>query len=394
MKRIDALFVLLDVGLTLDNSAVFQSQFLDQAIALNKMGFRVAVICHYGDLRKFDTLIGDRTKENDIDVFSFSDAGFLSNLTRMVLLLRQIKKEYQVNHAYVRSIWGGVALLLSSPMKRFKYVYDVRGDVVDEAIAVGNNKLKVTIYEMLERLGVKYAENVSAVTTKLSDSIAKRVNMNNRPYVVPSCIDVDAISVDERIVLEHREKLGYSIDDVVLVYSGGLSHYQKVPEMIELWREIFESDPRVHFLLITNSSPHSLPPSIGDLDCFGSRLKCMSLSRSDLFRVLSCADIGFLLRDSRELNKAASPVKFAEYIASGLAIVTSPTIGDLSGYVTESSVGVLIKPLVDSRDISLVCEFIDAVRKDRDLYRKRSYALAKEKYDWSSYRDVYNKWYQ
>ena len=122
MNRIDVLFVLLDVGLTLDNSAVFQSQVFDQVIALNKMGYRVAVACHYSDPVKFNTIIGNMAKENGVEVFSLSDRGLFSNLTRMVLLLRRIKHEYRVNHAYVRGLWGALVLLLSSPLKRFQYL--------------------------------------------------------------------------------------------------------------------------------------------------------------------------------------------------------------------------------------------------------------------------------
>ena len=38
--KIDILAVILDVGLTVDNSAVFQSQVIDQLIALKEMGYK------------------------------------------------------------------------------------------------------------------------------------------------------------------------------------------------------------------------------------------------------------------------------------------------------------------------------------------------------------------
>ena len=53
--------------------------------------------------------------------------------------------------------------------------------------------------------------------------------------VIPSCIDYSKFEVIEEEILLKRQKLGISEDETVLIYSGGLSHYQKVPEMLELW---------------------------------------------------------------------------------------------------------------------------------------------------------------
>ena len=47
--KIDILAVILDVGLTVDNSAVFQSQVIDQMIALKKMGYESWPLCVYSD---------------------------------------------------------------------------------------------------------------------------------------------------------------------------------------------------------------------------------------------------------------------------------------------------------------------------------------------------------
>ena len=133
-----------------------------------------------------------------------------------------------------------------------------------------------------------------------------------------------------------KTKLGISKDETVLLYSGGLSHYQKVPEMLELWLKLNNDFKKIKFILLTNSDPHSLPSDVVGLDQFGSVLQIHNLPRSEVFSVLCVADIAFLLRDDRDLNRVASPVKFAEYIASGLAVIGSPNTGDTSKLIEEN----------------------------------------------------------
>ena len=48
-KKMDVLAVILDAGLTVDNSAVFQSQVIDQLVALKEMGYQVGLLCVYSD---------------------------------------------------------------------------------------------------------------------------------------------------------------------------------------------------------------------------------------------------------------------------------------------------------------------------------------------------------
>ena len=49
-----------------------------------------------------------------------------------------------------------------------------------------------------------------------------------------------------------------------------------------------------------------------------------------------------MLRDYRGLNKAASPVKFPEYLACNLKVVASPGIGDVSDCIIKNDCGILI----------------------------------------------------
>ena len=109
--------------------------------------------------------------------------------------------------------------------------------------------------------------------------------------------------------------------------------------------------------------------------------------------MLCIADIAFFLRDDRDLNKASSPVKFAEYIASGLAVVGSPSTGDTSNQIKENNLGMLISTddLYDQYDE--LFEFIKVFKVNKKSYFERCTKLAKSDYDWKSHRENFSKIY-
>lgn len=390
-RDIDVLAVLLDVGLTLENSAVFQSQVADQFIALAGMGYAVGIIAIVDDGQRFDEVIGDRLRAAGVEIFPVADRGFLRSIVDMARALRTLRRDHGVRCAYVRGLWGPLVIALANPFSRLPYVYDVRGALADESRAVGAVRMKQRVYAGLEAWGIRRATRVSAVTRGLA-AVVEEAHRVGAIEVVPCCVDIASASVDPADARRRRAELGYSDDDVVAVYAGGLSHYQQVPTMLALWRRLLD-EPRLKFLLLTNDDPHSLPAVVGDLGDFGDRLRHFSLSRREVPATLAAADIGFMLRDSRELNRVASPVKFPEYLAAGLGIVASPGTGDASGLIESGDLGVLVDTQQIDDGVAAVRRLIATVAAQRLQVRERAGAAANRYYAWTSYRDVFARLY-
>ena len=109
--------------------------------------------------------------------------------------------------------------------------------------------------------------------------------------------------------------------------------------------------------------------------------------------MLGIADIAFLLRDDRDLNKVASPVKFAEYIASGLSVIGSPCIGDISKQISENNIGILISPSTIDEQYNELSDYVSSFHFIKNTSTKRSKDLAKDNYDWKSYKTTFNSIY-
>jgi glycosyltransferase involved in cell wall biosynthesis len=395
MIKIDILVVLLDIGLTLDNSAVFQSQVGEQIIYLRKQGFEVGIICISNNHDIFNKVIGNKFIDNGVKVFNINSEGFFKNFYNIIKTGRGIQTKYNIGTYYVRGIWGGISILLMNALKykKIPFVYDVRGDLKDELVSVGVSPLKKRLYLFLESFCISRAYSLSAVTTKLIEVIQNRY-VFKRSVVIPCCIDFNFFQINDCDITEEKKKLGIGPNDLILIYSGGLSHYQQVPKMLELWSNLLDL-PDIKFILLTNEDPHSHPTTIKYQETFGERLIHLSVPRNHVPLILNTADIAFLLRDDRQLNKVASPVKFAEYISCGLKVITSPLLGDVHHQVIKNNLGILIEPDFTKDDIIRFRNFIAEVKMTRSKQERiRIKKIALALYDWSSYSDTFNKLYK
>src|SRR5262249_4919366 len=99
------------------------------------------------------------------------------------------------------------------------------------------------------------------------------------------------------------------------VYSGSMSKWQRVAEVVKIAR----ATPRLqtYLFLVGNEStfPTDLPPNV----------RIASLSHGDLIEALCAFDFGFLLRRSDWTNLVAFPNKASEYLNARLAIVVDTT---------------------------------------------------------------------
>jgi hypothetical protein len=159
-----------------------------------------------------------------------------------------------------------------------------------------------------------------------------------------------------------------------------------IPEMLELWRRLEAADANLRFLLLANEAPvRQHRAQHRDQSVLPNKLNVQSVPRTDVPDYLAAADIGFMLREQHKLNAVASPVKFGEYLASGLALVTSPGLGDVDAAVTQHDLGVLVDPRKLDEAEAACLELVARVRRDRVTVRERAQSFATSYLDWRAY---------
>ena len=235
---------------------------------------------------------------------------------------------FNPTHVYVRDPLSGYAGISLARKLGAKLVFSRRGaGIISEQLT-----LKTLIQEVILRYCVwrifRHSAHVNVVSKALMR--CERRWYRGTMSVLPCCVmqeRLNVMSVDER--MNRRQELGIPLDVKVIVYSGGLSSYQCIDEILDLMKRMHEVDGRLFFLILTKAQDVLLK-KIGSIGLSAESVRTKACSPVEVSCYLQTADVAVILRKDNLLNRTASPVKIGEYLASGLGIIVSSCIGDVA----------------------------------------------------------------
>lgn len=241
---------------------------------------------------------------------------------------------------------GPFATLLALKWKRWglikKVIFDARGAYkaeFQEYNVSGIESLRSSI-DSFEKQALFDSDERLAVSEELRKYWVSEYNYKGSAIVIPCTYH----SVHFKELMEYsirdqrRTSMGYSSSDIVLVYAGSISAWQSARSMMEMISGWMESNASIKLLVLTSSGSHELI----SLNKFPDRLKVLSLPPDQIGEYLQLADYGLLVRECSITNSVASPVKFAEYLASGIPVLISEKIGDYSKFVMDNQCGYVV----------------------------------------------------
>jgi glycosyltransferase involved in cell wall biosynthesis len=102
---------------------------------------------------------------------------------------------------------------------------------------------------------------------------------------------------------------------------------------------------------------------------------------------LSAGDLGLLPRRPSLVNQVASPVKFAEYLAAGLPVLTNQGVGDYSELVHREGIGVALSATCTGLDATAgeLVAFVESYVRAPLRMRDRCQAIARAHLDLESH---------
>jgi len=291
----------------------------------------------------------------------------LAGALRAVLIVR--RNEIGIIHArsHVPALMGAIAKRFT----RAKLLFDIRGLMADEYAESGNWRANGWLYRVAKRVERFLLRNADAFVVLTDRARAELFANEVKPVeVIPCCIDPVRFAggVQERM----RDRL-------VIVYAGSLGQTYMPREMAEFFATAKAADARVFPLIFTQSRPEIIREH---LDAFGFSPSDYSIgfaSAAELPAHLAASDIAISIVRPGYSKLASSPTKFAEYLASGLPVISTRGIGDLDAQITNARAGVLLDGL-DRESYRRAFEAVQELRRDDDLPH-RCRALAMSEYD-------------
>lgn len=254
-----------------------------------------------------------------------------------------------------------------------RVLVDVRGSGKEEILEFKKliplaKWLKVWNYEKALTC-ISSFKYINAVSPSLRDYIIRKTDIipGDNITVIPSFAGQRfSFNTDKRIIL--RNELGVSPKDILMIVSsGGTGQWQNNEAIIELANTGYKA---LNLSRINIAHPNVIN-------------KFVSYDQVPFY--LQAADIALIMRSKSIVNEVSSPVKFSEFICSGLPIITNRNIAVINDYIEETGFGAITDSLIDITP--------EIIHKLLTISRKKIASFAMHKFGINAVAARYNELY-
>lgn len=249
-----------------------------------------------------------------------------------------IKRRRDYSFIHARSDYSAFVALLTKPFHRLDVIWDCRGDSQNElefSLSKKSIFLKMTLGAYLcfaNKMIVKFVKRFSTGSIFVSDALRSlhQTGLQARKcIVVPCTVPETLFYFDKTLRNEFREKMGYSENDDVFLYSGSMVKYQGIELASVFFENILKMSERAKILVLTTQVEDARFLFNG-LD--SNRILIKSCTFAEVNAHYNSADFAVLFRDKYSLNYVASPTKFGEYCMVGLPVIMNNTVKQAYDY--------------------------------------------------------------
>lgn len=228
-----------------------------------------------------------------------------------------------------------------------KVCFDGRGAYAAEweEYRIIDDDALIAQFRPLENEAVNQSNVRIAVSQALVDHWRERYGYAGQAHVVIPCtLGRELVRTSERAQHDRRE-------GVTLVYSGSTAGWQSFDLLKPLLTQVLDTQPNVQVLFLSKRDVNNSALEAA----YPGRVAVKWLDHAKVAAALAECDHGIMVRERTITNRVASPTKFAEYLSSGLRVITNEGLGDFSALVPTHDLGLVVqagKPLPELKQVS------------------------------------------
>jgi len=298
--------------------------------------------------------------------------------------------------SYIPALMG-VLVRLVTPTR---LVFDMRGLFVDEYLFDGGFRegtARLAFARWLERRLLAVSDTVVVVSEVFRRHLLERPDLSGRlrperVRVIPNRTQLSRFDASEDLRARARSERGWG-DSVVGVFVGSSNRWHRVDRAAAIAARVMRELPEVRFAAAVYPSAERAERAARAEGVPGERSEFLTLGVDETPGLLAAADFGFMLIERHVSKEVCAPIKFSEYMAAGLPTVASEAVGDISGWIEESGLGVVVDHDDDESAAKRVVEFLRSEDFRSGTARRRCREFATGRLDMAAtlaeYESVY-----
>jgi glycosyltransferase involved in cell wall biosynthesis len=155
----------------------------------------------------------------------------------------------------------------------------------------------------------------------------------------------------------------------VIVYVGSFGGWYLTEETIAFFASARRRDPSAFAMVLTQSDAGDVTRRLRNAGLADGDFSVRNAAPADVPRYLNAADLALSFIKPGYSKQASSPTKIAEYLISGLPVVTNAGIGDLDALIERENVGRIVREFSLASYARVLAE-MDELKRDNGLSRR------------------------
>lgn len=380
----------------------------------------LAQIRALADRRKFEVLSFEQTdrKQNKSERelfkatrFWLSEAGvphtrlpFLSSrwldipMGAFVILFRVLFRGVRIVHcrSYIPAIMG----LLVRCVFPIKLLFDMRGLFVDEYVFAGalrKGSTKLAFARWLERRLLFTSDCIVVVSEVFRDHLLSRPDLadnidTDRILTIPNRVEISRFSIPDAKRLRLKTERGWD-SRIVATYIGSSVGWHRLDQLMKIMSHVMKMRENLYLVIATYPSTKRAQEYARAIGIPLDRMDFLTVSVADIPELLSLSDLGLMFEDKHLHRKVCAPIKFSEYMAAGLPVIAGGGLGDVSSWVENNKLGVIVDPDRPEEAAMLSANFLSSDDYRAGMTRKRCLSFASREMDMKKTLNEYDQAY-
>lgn len=269
-----------------------------------------------------------------------------------ILHILRLSRQRRIDFLHARNHVPAVMGWLAKRITGSKLIFDIRGFFPEEYVDAGVWPAGGFLYRLtkaVEKKLFRVSDGLVVLTEKARTILTTsdtEGNFTTKPLaVIPCCVDFarfgDVAASDRD---KFRDELGLT-GRRVIVYVGALGGWYLTDEMAEFLATAHTQDQSTFSLILTQSRPELMAEKLKSLGVAERDFLIRQVSPSEVPKYLTAADVALSFIKTCYSKQSSSPTKIAEYLASGLPVISNSGIGDLDEVIETDRVGVIVREL-------------------------------------------------
>lgn len=286
-----------------------------------------------------------------------------------------IIKNDKINIVHARGFIPAIIVFIPAKIFGVRIFFDTRGLLAEKYVGGGLLRKNGITYKLMrfgEEMLVQRSDFITVETYKHAKVMRKtHEGISSKMEVIPCCVDLEKFY--------HSCKSNKYIRNEIfnLVYLGKAGTWYLLNDMLDFFKIMIEYIPNAIFTFLTQDETENIYAVTNKKGIEKSKVRIIKPENSQIPDLLSNADAGiFFINPYKRYN--SSPIKYGEYLSSGLPVILNYGIGDTDVITRKENVGVVVGDFTKADYKTATIKLIDLL-KENELLRDRCRKVA-EKY--------------